>query len=221
MTSFYLTTKTATQTKRGSSIAVASKTTIIAAIILVAFTILAIQNLHTTTNTSTRSHNTTTNRIDSKYKLAVTLLKKVLDEARRLYPDITRKYMEFNLTIINETTLILNNTVYKYVIASIYDADNGISLDFSNLSIDGVKIKYIPTNKTYTGMRPINYLIQTHNKTCKATFWTITYVEASRNITVQDTKACNGIYTIRYTIARKLGNTGDITTIRIILIKDK
>ena len=131
--------------------------------------------------------------------------------------------MEFNVEIINETTLILNHTRYKYVIVSVYDADQGTNLRFNYIKVNNITVRYLLPNRsvTYTGLRPLNYLVQINDKTCKATFWTISYVEASRHVTIHDIKVCKDIYAVTYSLTKKVDNIERTSLVRIILIKTK
>ena len=66
--------------------------------------------------TATESLLSATSTKGSNYSLAVSILQNILREGKSLYPNLTRRDPEFNVTLLNETTLYFNHSLYKYVI---------------------------------------------------------------------------------------------------------
>ncbi len=186
------------------------------------------------THVSTGASNITATKNPS-YKLAVKTLKEISGEAKRIYLDSIRenktwkfsidsklsKAFILNATIVNETMVFIDDTAYRYVIVSIYDAGTGWGFTPQKISIDNISVELLPRNKsvTYTGGQRYNYLVRVGNATCRAGFVSIGFMEATRYLTIGAERVCDSIYFLKITVASKLGSTRYVSSARLILIK--
>lgn len=188
-------------------------------------------------NTDTTSNVTT---IESHtYKLAVKELKNILEEAKEIYLRALKKnetwrimfykpYSNFskmfilNATIVNETTLLVGHTVYRYIIVHVYDAKSKLNFMPQRIQVNSILVELLPRNNsiTYTGIVPYEYLVTYEGKTCKVLFSSIGFVEASYYLTVSADKINNNMYKVKITVARELGNTAYVNVVWLILIRN-
>jgi len=205
---------------------------------------------HIVTNSSTaiqnagseQSANKANNAITIKshlYKLAVKALKNILKEAKNIYLNalknnepwkalIYEPYSGFsktfilNASILNETTLIINHTVYKYVVVSVYESESKFNFMPRRVKVDGVLVELLPRNKsiTYTGIAPCDYLVNYKGKKYRVSFASIGFVEATHYLVASTDKISNDIYKVKITVARELGSTAYVDTAWLILIRN-
>ncbi len=186
--------------------------------------------------------NTTSNTISVKdytYKIAVRKMKKILEEARNIYLNaidknetwkilIYKPYTNIskaillNTTIINETTLVLGNTTYNYIIVHVYDSESKLNFMPQRVQVNNMVVELLPKNKsiTYTGGVPYDYLLNLKNKSYRISFLSIGFVKASHYLTISVDKVSTNIYKVIITVTRELGNTKYVNTIWLILIRN-
>ncbi len=202
----------------------------------------------TNTNTSFQSAcsekpaNTTNNVItikDHVYKLAVKELKNILEEAKDIYLNAVKKnetwkiliyepYSNFskililNTTIVNETTLLVGHTVYKYIVVHVYEAESKLSFMPQRIRVNGILVELLPRNKsiTYTGIVPYDYLVSYKCKKYRVSFSSIGFVEATHYLIVSTDKISDNIYKVKITIARELGSTAYANVAWFILTRN-
>jgi len=132
------------------------------------------------------------------YSLAVENFEKILGQAREIYLNAIRnnetlpisidnfsKMLILNSTIVNETTLYMNNTDYTYVILQVYNANNNFTFCPQRIEINNISVELIPKNPsvTYTGGTAFNYMINYDNNSYNATFYFIGFMFSSFNLT--------------------------------------
>ncbi len=139
---------------------------------------------------------------------------------REPYANLSKTLL-LNTTIINETTLIMGNTVYRYIVVHVYDSESKLNFMPQRIQIDNILVELLPKNKsiTYTGSIPYNYLVSLKNKTYKTSFLSIGFVETSYYLTISIDKVSNNIYKAIITVAKDLGSTKYVDTVWLILIK--
>ncbi len=133
--------------------------------------------------------------VSPSYRFAVKFLKELLKRARNLYLNVLRKNKtwkididnftkEFilNAKIINETTLVVDKVVYKYVIIYAYDANHHKSFDPKQIKVGNIYVEQLPPEKstrTNTAAPPVFYEMRIGNKVCKLSFGVIGFVVSS------------------------------------------
>ena len=145
---------------------------------------------------------------NSSYMRAIGYMMQILRDAKGNYTTALKAKLPVNVdelslslilnsTIINDTTLLINGTPYRYIIVYIYDHDENISLRFNDINVDGILVSYIPppTSVTYTGGRPFTYRIYYNGKSCEATIWVIPFMMGGE-VYAESYKACEGIYLV-------------------------
>ena len=173
------------------------------------------------------------------YRLAVRELKKILERARDVYLDALRrnntrgifvcapysnlsKTLILDTTIVNETTLLIGHRAYRYIVVHIYDAESKLDFMPKKILVGNMLARLVPRNKsvTYTGMTPYEYLVSYAGRVYRASFWSITYIDASYNLTICTSKVSDNMYEARITVARRLGGAAHIDTAWLILVKN-
>lgn len=173
------------------------------------------------------------------YRLSVKELKKLLEEARNVYLNALRNnetwmimvyepYSNFskmlisNTTIVNDTTLLIGHTIYKYIVVHIYDAKSRLNFTPQRIQVNSILVELLPRNKsiTYTGMVPYDYLVSCKDKIYRISFTSIGFVEASHYLTVSADQVSNNMYKVRIVVTRELGSIKYVNVAWLILIKN-
>jgi len=176
---------------------------------------------------------------DHMYRFAVEDLKNFLEEARDIYLNSLRnngtrailiyepysnlsKMFILNTTIVNETTLSIDHTAYRYMVVHVYDAESRQNFMPQRIQINSMLIELLPKNKsiTYTGMTPYDYLVSYESNSYKVSFLSTSFVEASYYLTVSTDRVNNNIYKVRITVAKELGSAAYISVAWLILMKN-
>ncbi len=174
----------------------------------------------------------------SSYKLAVRTLKEILREAKNIYLNALEKketwriliyepYSNFsktfilNSTIVNETVLYMGNTIYRYVIVSVYNHESKFSFMPQRIRVSNIFVELLPRNKsvTCTGAIPYEYSMNYRGKVYRVSFASIGFVEATKNLVVSTDKVSNNIYEVKVTVTGELGSTAYVDKAWLILIK--
>ncbi|AAL82121.1 hypothetical protein PFDSM3638_10065 [Pyrococcus furiosus DSM 3638] len=220
---------------------ISKKLSLVFTIILVLAVLVYISN-HEHPSTTTNNTNPQSNAFtieNRTYKLATKEFSNILKEAKDLYLNVLKMnetwkiliyepYSNFsktfilNTTILNETTLLIDHAVYKYVVVHVYNAESKFNFMPQRIHVDDLLIELLPRNKsvTYTGVISYNYRISYGNETYETSFSSIGFIEASYYLTVSTNKVSDNIYQVKITTARKIGNTAYINVAWIILIKE-
>jgi len=161
---------------------------------------------HTAVNTNSNFQNISTTQfvnnanatMAKNYSLAVQNFKNILEQAREIYLNAIRnnetlsisidnlsKLLILNSTIVNETTLYINNTDYTYILLQLHNANNNFTFCPQRIEINNVSVELLPKNPsvTYTGGTIFNYMINYDNNTYNASFYFIGFMFSSFNIT--------------------------------------
>ena len=166
----------------------------------------------------------------------VNLFKNILNEARKTYLEAINKgkekgilitnsdlakYLLLNSRIINNTHIMINGSIYRYIILHIYDSVHGTNIYHKRIILNNLIVEQEPKNRsiTYTGGIPYIYKIHMNNQTCKAAFTTIGYVESTYKMLIHINHPCQKIYTLQITINKETNNIITTQKIWLILIK--
>jgi len=162
--------------------------------------------------------------------------KNILNEARKTYLEAINKGKEkgilitdsdlaksllLNSRIINNTHIIINGSIYRFIILHVYDSEHGTNIHHKRIVLNNLIVEQEPKNRsiTYTGGIPYIYKIHINNQTCKATFTAIGYVESTYKMLIYINHPCQQIYTLQITINKKANNTMITQKVWLILIK--
>ena len=203
-----------------------------------------------TVNTSTSPWNTssgqaeiktltnTTGDEDNTYKLAIKEVERILEEARDIYlnalsrnetwailirepySNLSRMFI-LDTTIIDETTLLINHTAYRYLVVHVYDAESKTSFMPQRIQVDSMIVELLPRNNTvtYTGGVIYDYIVSYRGRSFRASFTSIGFVEASYYLTVSTSRISDNIYKVEITVASGLGSTAYISKAWLILAR--
>ncbi len=158
-------------------------------------------------STSSKPSSAPTITVESpQYKLAVSILREVLRGAKAYSPKVepkvkTRELDELLIldsTIVNETTLVIGNTTYEYVVIRAWDHKHHVQVDPEEIVVDDILIKQVPRNKsvTTTGGTPFNYVVHVGNRTCHVTFYYIGFMVATGHLSSNSINICDNVYKV-------------------------
>ena len=162
--------------------------------------------------------------------------KNILNEARKAYLEAINNGKEerilitdsdlvesllLNSQIINNTHIMINGSIYRFIILHIYDSEHRTNIHHKRIIFNNLIVEQEPKNRsiTYTGGIPYIYKIHINNQTCKATFTTIGYIESAYKILIYINHPCQKIYTVKITINKETNNTIITQKVWLILIK--
>jgi len=179
--------------------------------------------------------NNTNTTMSKNYSLAVQNFKNILGQSREIYLNAIRnnetlsisidnlsKLLILNSTIVNETTLYMNNTDYTYVLLQVYNANNNFTFCPQRIEINTISVELIPKNPsvTYTGGTAFNYMINYENHSYNATFYFIGFMFSSFNLITSTNTIGNNIYAVTIAVNNELGSPEHISYAYLILIEN-
>jgi len=210
---------------------------------------------------TTQCVNNANTTMPENYSLAVENFKNILGQAREIYLNAIRnnetrsisidnfsKMLILNSTIVNETTLYMNNTDYTYILLQVYNANNNFTFHPQRMEINNILVELTPKNSsvTYTGGTPFDYIINYDCNLYNATFYFVGFMFAqfyltasTQNIaqiylTATTQNAANdpitytatiptgviNIYAVTIAVNNELGSTEHISYVYLILIEN-
>ncbi len=164
---------------------------------------------------------------------ALNYAKKILSDAREIYlkaikenktqawclvsDSFTEEFI-LNATFINESTISIGHSLYKYLILYVYY--EGFDYSPQKIKANGIEVELLPkpSTVTYTGGQIYNYRVTYNIKTYNATLYSIGIVESSFYLT-GSTRKIDNLYIIKITTTKKLGSTKYINELWLILIR--
>jgi len=215
-------------------------------------------------NGATQPVNNANTTMPENYSLAVENFKNILRQAREIYISAIRinesqlisidnfsKMLILNSTIVNETTLCMNNTDYTYILLQVYNANSNFTFCPQRIEINNVSVELLPKSPsvTYTGGTAFNYMINYDGNLYNVTFYFAGFMFSSFYITAsaQNIAQCyivaatqnaannftpptttvftnivgNDVYAVTIAVNNELGSPEHISYVFLILIKNR
>ena len=123
---------------------------------------------------------------------------------------------------MNETTLSIGHTVYKYMVVHVYDAESKIDLMPQRIQVNSILVELLPKNTsvTYTCKIPYNYLVSYGDKTNRISFFSVGFPEISYYLTIATDKISDDMYKVEITVAKELDSNTYVDEAWFILFRE-